>query len=286
MESKTIDPHPLGVLSEWLRIGQKSFGELHKLTEIWNPLMEAGHRYRPDSRRRVPKVMKLVESLSTVCQQSLYAIGRITFYATQEPSNVFEFYVANYLTDFIIRVKSATDILALLMNELYGLGLPDTSCSLENGQLVSALRRGTLDDPDTSQMARLIDSKRSGWIDSLDQLRDHVIHKAGLQFIAVGMEQHRIHVSLQLPEDLPEDVPIFADSTNPYETLKKWKGIDPLTDFLAHTKSASLTKYQITVDPVVLCDEIWALLRSAINEILGRCSRRILELIRVEADLK
>jgi hypothetical protein len=83
---------------------------------------------------------------------------------------------------------------------------------------------------------------------------------------------------------LPEDVPIIENAARPYDTLRKWKGLDPLTDFLVHTRSAGLTKYQITVDPMILCEELWNCLKSAVNGILSYCNPRILERIRLETN--
>jgi hypothetical protein len=280
METNPFDQLPSTALSEWLKIGQKLFDDdLPRLRDVWNPLFKAKRAYHRHSSDKVPMIHKYFLSFDTTCQQALYAAGRLTYFDTREPepSDVpSEFYVATYLSTFIGRIKTATDILALIIRHVYDLPLRDNACSLENGKLVGALRKNA--SLDTSNLSRVVDTLRTEWLIAFDELRDHVIHRAGLQFIGVG-EVHRIHISLSLPNDLLREVQfLFSHPTKRHGALNKWMNNEPLTKFIVQTSSKSLT-WHLSVDPVVLCDELWALLMSAANRILEICNPRILELI-------
>ncbi len=55
-----------------------------------------------------------------------------------EASNICQFCAEHYLWDFFARIKTAADILSLMVNHLFELGLNRIDCSLEKKELVKA----------------------------------------------------------------------------------------------------------------------------------------------------
>jgi hypothetical protein len=266
-----VDPFNREAITQWQQISQRVFRDIPSLNVIWNPLVEANIGIPPWEAHPIRMLFKYVESLTNVCGQVLYAIERLRVFSKREASNTFEFYVAHYLYDFMTRVKTTTDLIALIIDHIFGLNLPDKTCSLESGAFVGKIRSSSPGDQRREQLARRIDRTRNGWLDTFDNLRDIVVHQAGVQLMAVGGAEHAIHVSIPLPMSIPRDVPFTYDPQNPLEALRPFAGEEDWVKFLAQIVSASISEYLITVDPVKLCEEVWRLLSTTTDELLGEC---------------
>ncbi len=221
-------------------------------------------------------LLRYVQSLKNTCQQTLYSIERLNDYSKSEASNITEFYVQHYLYDFWGRVKTSTDIVALIINLVYELKLPDRDCSLENGQFSARLRSTYPNNAAIDKMAKDIDRTRN-WLSQFDKLRDIMVHKSGFEYSLVGGQKFPIHIKIAWPKEITEDNYIEYDPRYPLDTLKKHKNEDMLLDLLSKLNSNCISEYLITVDPLCLCNEIWQISAKTLNELLSNCEDQILK---------
>lgn len=212
-----------------------------------------------------------MQSLQNTCQQALYSVERLELFCNQETSNTFAFYVTHHIYDFLARVETATDLLALIINHIFELGLPDKKCNLEDGSFVGKLRASKPNDQHVERLARDLDRTRNNWLAPFYELRNVVIHQAGIECVLVGgtgIHPSRIHIRVPIFSSIS---PIRIDPLKPFAALK------PLADrgesfsmFLWRIESKSVSQY-LTVDPVTLCEEIWELLSALVEEMINEC---------------
>ena len=260
----------------WAEIGKRFFEEVPSFSDIWNPSVETDMKIGPYDINPLGNLVGYIRSLRATCEQGLYAIRCLEGFSTREASNITEFYVAHYLYDFIIRVKTGTDLLALIIKHIYGLGITNKQCSLESGAFVSCLRSTKSSFQTAELLAREIDRTRNEWLGSFDTLRDLAVHRAGFKFMIVGDTEYPVHIELPLPEAVPKDQPIHYDSNDPLMALEPFIRDEPLVRFLAQIGSKSASKYLITINPVRLCEEVWKLWSRSTENILSLCKEDLL----------
>jgi len=125
-------------ISQWGQIGRRVFEQdIPSFKKVWNDVLTAGTSCTADHPLAV--LYQYINSLDSTCQQCLYSLEQLRFFSTQEASNVFEFYVSHYIYDFFSRVKTTTDLLALIINHVFEFGLYEKECRLERGKLAAAI---------------------------------------------------------------------------------------------------------------------------------------------------
>lgn len=245
---------------QWQRIGHRFYTDIPSFGRIWNAVVEAcgpSADYHP-----VARLVKYLKSFAETGQQALYSMERLQLFSTKEASNVFEFYVAHYLYDFLTRIKTATDLLALMINYIFDLGIHEKECSLEKGALSSALRNKV---PCTQEMKKLgwrLDEARNDWLLAFYELRNLIIHRAGLRFIAMGVSdagQSRIHVATG-------GLLRIADERKLLEKL------------LSQVGAGSVSAYG-TIEPLRLCEELWVELAGLAKDVINECQHQIMVFI-------
>lgn len=280
MQHNSEDSFIQEVHTQWQRIGQRFYTDIPSFGKIWNYVVES-REPRHSADHPVTLLVKYMQSLQNTCQQALYSVERLDLFCNQETSNVFEFYVAHYIYDFLARVKTATDLLVLMIRHVFELGnlLEDEACSLEKGKVSGALRRSDPSDQCREELARKLDRARNNWVSSFYDLRNVVIHKAGLNFVMTGptrFSQHRIHIFFAIPSSISS---IHIDQLKPFASLKPLvEQGDPFSTFLWIIKSKSVSP-RLTVDPVILCEELWELLSALIEDLINECQPQIADFI-------
>ena len=261
MPKKNIkDSFTQETIDQWQRIGHHFYTDIPSFGGIWNTVVEACG-LRADH-HPVARLVKYLRSFIDTGQQALYSMGRLQLFSTQEASNTFEFYVAHYLYDFLARVKTATDLLALMINHIFELGLSEKVCSLEKGAFSNALRNK---DPSDQQMKKLgskLDKARNDWLSAFYELRNLIIHRAGLRFIAMGVSdagQSRIHIATG-------DLLRIADERKLLEEL------------LTRIGAGSVSPYG-TIDPLRLCEELWMELTGLVEDVINKCQPQIVAFV-------
>lgn len=260
------------------QITQRMSRDIPSLGLIWNPLVEASMGISPWDDHPITKLLRYVSSLTNVCEQILYAQERLQIFSTIEASNIFEFYVAHYLYDIMARVKTTTDLLALIINHVFKLGLKDKVCSLENGAFSGKIGSSIPGDQHRERLATKIDKVRNSWLETFDKLRDLVVHQAGIQLMGAGGMEHAIHIGIPLPKSIPRNAPFAYDPQKPLEALKPFTE-EVWVKFLVQIESVSVSEYLITVDPVKLSEEIWRRLSTTADELINECEPEIRALI-------
>jgi hypothetical protein len=246
--------------------------DIPPLGELWNPTIESNRHINPVSKAYLYSLNKYIISLQVACEQGLYAIDCLKGFSSHESSNITEFYVAYYLYDFITRVKTGTDLLALIINSLYHLDMREKQCSLENGTLSSRLRNKTIIKK-VEKLAREIDRARTGWLGTFDILRDFAIHRLEFTLVLVGNLEFPVHIQIPIPFSM-FNKPIPINKNRPLDAFKGFEKDNPLLEFLMKIRSESPSEY-LTCDPIVLCEEIWKELSKTICNILDLCKEDI-----------
>ena len=125
------------MITQWQRIGQRLHRDMPSFNKVQNNIIQVSMRHHAD--HPVARLFKYIDFLDVTSQQALYSLERLRRFSITEASNVSEFYVSHYLYDFLARVKTVTDLLALIINYVFKMGLPEKDCSLEKGKLCNML---------------------------------------------------------------------------------------------------------------------------------------------------
>jgi hypothetical protein len=210
------------------------------------------------SDRPLARLRSYLQALHTICQQALYSMERLqVFHAWFTPPGgpgFYEFYAFHYVFDFFARVKAATDLIALTINNVFGLGLVNEECSLEKGKLSNRLREKRNDQ---RQLAANLDRARNDWVSVAYDMRNLITHRSGLRFmmnilkpgvhLVGGSEEQRI-----------------------------------LGEFLAKARAGGVSSDQTTADLDAICEWLWAQLISLVEDTIGKCQTEIEVLIASE----
>jgi hypothetical protein len=274
-------------LAQWQRIGGRFFADIPSFVKTWNHVLENQEPQHVSPLHPIAQLVEYLQALTDACQQALYAIERITLYCDKENSNTFGFFVSHYVYDFFSRIKSATDLLALMIRHIYEISnteLKDEACALEKGLVASILRKSAIADPTRESLAKKLDKARN-WVKPLYDLRNVIIHKPGLDFPPLGAIdnsswRHGIYISIHCPY-LNTPSSITFDRRHPLNALKPLavQG-EPFSVFLREIKSKAVhSHYNLYVEPVTLCEEVWALLSSLIEDIIKECHPQIVTFV-------
>ena len=247
------------------------------LSDVWKELREARKRHEND--QRISKLFRFVDSMQMLCQQARYSKEQLAAFEAQAarlPSSQpvqymlslypYQFFVANYLYDFMARIKTAVDLLCLTVNHIYDLGLERKVCRLESGgKLASALT--SADDESGCKDRRLrklgakLDRERNEWFQDFYEVRNLIIHREGLQPILM----------VALPDPGPRPIHIRSDKLL---RIADEDEREHLRDFFAKIDGQIITQYQ-TVDPVMLCEVLWNRLATLIRAVFQECGGEI-----------
>jgi hypothetical protein len=251
------------------------------LSDAWKDLLEARKRHEND--QRISKLSRFVDSMRMLCQQALYSKEQLAAFealAASLPSSPpvqymrslypYQFFVANYLYDFMARIKTAVDLLALTVNHIYDLKLDRKACRLEKGgQLASALTsayyKSGCKDQHLRKLGAKLDRERNEWFQYFYEARNLIIHREGLQPIRM----------VALPD--PGLRPIQIQSDKLLQIADEDER-EHLRDFFAKIDGQIITQYQ-TVDPVMLCEVLWNRLAALIRVVFQECRGEIASFI-------
>lgn len=205
--------------------------------------------------------LRYLLALDDVCQQALYALERLPLFTSREEcSNPWELRVKYYLYDLLSRVKTATDLVALMLNELFELGLSPEECSLEKGKVAGGLTSFSDEDSGIGAAARevgaTLDRARDDWIRAFYELRNLVIHRNGLDLGGARHPETGEYCSLVLAGGLLD----VADDRRAVDQIVT--RLDLLEDPLTRTSA---------VEPVNLCEQLWTRVAALVDSVLDQC---------------
>jgi coenzyme F420-reducing hydrogenase delta subunit len=137
-------------------------------------------------------------SLKETCKQIIYCVERVILFSkwSSFPATSGEgaFHIHHYVFDFFARVKAATDLIALMVNHAFELGLRFEDCSLERGKVSNTLR-SKHEEAEIQDLAADLDRVRNEWVSSLYDMRNLLIHRGALYFassIITGSHKYSI----------------------------------------------------------------------------------------------
>ena len=240
-------------MSDWFKIGEKCKESLPVLHEIWNDLCTRCG-FLPDD-HVLSELRRLIRSSILLGQHAIYSSLCVARYSKTEASNTYEDYVQYYIYNFIGRVKSSSDILALIVNHVYELGIVEVECALERGPIV-----GHLDsDGANRDLAALINRARQQWLLPFYDMRNIVVHRSGLRFV-VGNVGGASLINIEVGEML--------------RIQKERKIIERFLEGIGIVVSKAFI-----VEPVILCENLWDQWRALAETIMLSIQEKICDFI-------
>jgi len=122
-----------------------------------------------------------VHSAHNSCWQVLYSVERLEALSAWISSSLssggssINFFVSYYFSGFISNVKTATDILALMINHIFELGIEHERCALDKGvvanRLLSRWSSNRSSSQHIGQLSRGLEQARNDWIRDFYRLR-------------------------------------------------------------------------------------------------------------------
>lgn len=257
----------------WKEVNQMVSKEIPSFNDIWNPAILSNMKIAPFDPEQAKSLGGYIESLFSACAQGLYAIQCLVGFSTHEKSNITQFYVAYFVDDFIVRVKTGTDLLALIIKHIYKLKIKNSRCSLEDQYFADELRKNKSASETVEDLAKEIDTVRLDWLESFDKLRNFVIHQAGFRLTGTAYDEYPVDIQIPLPKAVPRDKEVSID---PHTILEFFRyDNEPLGQFLFKINSKNMTPF-FTINPVLLCYDVWKMWSNSTEKILGLCKEDIL----------
>ena len=250
--------------TQWGRINERLLTDIPSLNAAkWQVIPSSGG-LPPFGESPYAQFLRYLLALDDVCQQTVYAMQRLQLFTHREWSSPWELYVKYYLCDFLSRIKTATDLLALALNVVFDLGRRDEECSLEKGYIAGALTAFTDDGTASSTAARgvgaTLNRQQNEWIKSFYGLRNLVIHRNGLR---LGGGQHA-ETGESYVFMVAGGLLDVADDRKVVERVVTRLGLldDPLTSTSA-------------IEPVNMCEQLWERLAELVNSVLDQSMPQI-----------
>jgi hypothetical protein len=241
-------------ISDWFGICARCKESLPVLHELWNEVVRMTG-FLPDD-HVVGELRRLLRSSILLSQHAIYSLTCVTRYSRSEASNTYEDYVQYYIYDFFGRIKSSSDILGLLVNHIYQLGIDEPNCALERGRLVSCLDTHEAN----KELAALINRARNEWLLSFYEMRNLVVHRSGIRFV-IGVLNGGSLVNIQVGEMLRV----------PKERMV-------IERFLAGISVP--VPNSCILDPVILCENLWHKWKHLSNEIMSSMKDKVFDFVR------
>ena len=246
-------------------ISEKALSNIPSLMRIRSDTDLAEHSRHPVD-HPISQLCDYLTALENTCLQAIYSISQLTNFCQEDESAGtilnFTFYVQYYFYDFLAKVKTATDILGLMIKLNFELDIQNERCGLNYGDLATHLRNKPFNKNDTEKLAKELDRVRNNWSQPFYNLRNAVVHRAGFPIIGKSSDDfnpHRFYIQT-----------IFA-------TVDQRK---PLEEFLKKIKSKSISPIDGGLHMVYFCDEVLALLSISVETIIKLCEPQINQFIR------
>jgi len=263
--SSDLTPNQQKKLQVLFSISEKASANIPSLMKIRSDTALAeGARHPVD--HPISQLCDYLNALENTCLQAIYSIDQLTNSCEEKESastiGNFAFYVQYYFYDFLTKVKTATDILGLMINLIFELNVQNERCGLNNGDLATHLRNKTSNNKDNEKVAKELDRILNNWSQSFYHLRNAVVHRAGFPIISKSSDDfnpHRFYIQT-----------IFA-------TVDQRK---PLEEFLKKIESKSISPIDGGLHMVNFCDEVLAHLNISVETIIELCKPQTNEFIR------
>src|SRR5215211_6230325 len=124
-------------------ISEKALSNIPSLMRIRSDTDLAEHSRHPVD-HPISQLCDYLTALENTCLQAIYSISQLTNFCQEDESAGtilnFTFYVQYYFYDFLAKVKTATDILGLMIKLNFELDIQNERCGLNYGDLATHLR--------------------------------------------------------------------------------------------------------------------------------------------------
>lgn len=217
-------------------------------------------------------------ALQDACWQTLYSITRFNRLADWKANALGETsridsYITFYFSSFLARTKTVTDILALLINHTFELGIEFNKCGLDKGFIANRLNNvfsnETSNRPNqyVKKLSRELERSRQNWIEDFYEIRNIVTHRG---------EYWGDSFSVRFAEGSFEHLFTIGPSPHTPQLAKLVSNIAHSSMIVEdHVSDISLCVF----DPIIFCNEIWVKLALLINYVSDGCYHHIGEFI-------
>ncbi len=168
------------------------------LYKLWNPVIASSSKRSPFTDYDTHlDLFDYISALDNLLKQLILSINRLKTYSDSEPSNITMEFVSYYTYNFFVRIKTALDIVALILNLVFCLGLRNFCCEIEGEKFQKRILKLCGKD---SMLPKLLSTINDNWFNDYVKLRNQFVHRAGIKFIINGMGGYPIHIILPLPD--------------------------------------------------------------------------------------
>jgi hypothetical protein len=205
---------------------------------------------------------KYTYSLERACWDILYSISRLNMLAqyVELPggqNTLISHYISYYFFDCISRGKAVVDILGLMINHLFALGVNKERCGLDRGAIAASLANNYSDSKEHKcivDLCRKLEEYRNSWIRDFYELRNTVIHRyefGTLAIVTICVDDKG------LPERKHPFEVIFHETAESINYIRSIAPVSVIADY--------------SVDPVLFYSGLWKKLALLIECVCDGC---------------
>ncbi|HOG58908.1 MAG TPA: Cthe_2314 family HEPN domain-containing protein [Anaerolineaceae bacterium] len=228
--------------------------DIPALNDLFSLLFERSFGVALTDSRRIE--FDLINSAKQTAVQMLMARNYLNIFTVEKPSTYIEQYVNFFVYDFISRLNTGLDTIALLINEIMRMKLHQAECSFKNNKYLKSLARRSKDSDQEISFHSIVDKNRQDWYLHFFEIRNLVIHRAGFSYLQNPIQNYPIQIQIELPKTA-YDQPIPVELTDPLKWFKPAQEDYPiLLKFLLLINSNAVTGF-LTVNPLTFLDELW-----------------------------
>lgn len=220
------------------------------------------------------RLLKYSYSLYSLSLQALYSIERldtiskwITF--PNGANSELALYVSFYFSDFLSRIKTTTDVIALMVNQMFDLNVENKRCRLDGGAIANKLIAVYNDSGKKKayirQLSQSLEKARSDWIEYFYEIRNEVTHRdeftsntLPIQFVNEDHPRHSFSIH---PDASDSTLIVFAQRVVPESLI-----------------------FSDEIDPMILCEKLWEKLALLLDDVAQGCHPQIEFYIKTHAN--
>ena len=203
---------------------------------------------------------RLAYALEEICWHTLFAKERLDTIANWVSlpggqDSIVKPYISYYFHGLVSRGKATIDILGLMINHLFKLGINRERCGLDRGSITAELSKIYNQDQDRNYVEYLyqgIDKYRNNWIGDFYNLRNVVIHRHQFGSLAVTAS--------------------ISNITHPFSIL--FREEDGHIEFIKKIAPRSIISGPV-IDPTLFGNELWEKLVLLIEHVCKECFPQI-----------
>lgn len=221
----------------------------------------------------VTQLLTYINSTHNVVWQVLYSVERLAVLSdwmslSSGTSSLMDHFISYYFSGFVAKVKATTDILGLMINHLFELGIDRKKCGLERGVIANKLLdkvSAVSPNRHIGQLSLDLEYARTQWIKDFYDLRNVVAHRDEMWPNTLGIRF------------LDESDPASIVTAHPF-IIRPTPHNSQLLDYAKRISPSSVVSYESMdafIDPQKFCVNIWEKVSSLLDCVGKGCQPQI-----------